>query len=299
MAEKIHLMKILYKNTDTNKYEAVLSDDSIDRDNEIVGKKALEKSCLSDSYLPILMDHENKVLNQLGEWTNKRIEFRKGHNSFVAEPKFYESNPNALIIKGMLDEGAKIGISIGAMVNDYEEVERENKTYKQYTDIEIVEASFVGVPSNRNGVAQAVAKAYNKAIKNLNGVDNMTEEVIKKADFDSKVEELEKVNKSLEEVNKNLESKDAEIESLKKELEETKACGSKKEKEEDMEEDDKKESKSFNFEEFTKKFEEMSKRIEDLENQPVFKAHGESAENIKVDKIDEELSKGHIPILTK
>ena len=241
MAEKIQLMKILYKNTESGKYEAVLSDDSVDRDNEIVAEKALSKACMSEEYLPILLDHDNKAMNQIGEWTNKRMEMRKGHSTFVAEPKFWKGHPEADVIKNCLDQGAKYGISIGASVNDYDETKIEGKSFKRYTDIEIYEASFVGVPSNRNGVAQAVTKAYNKAIKNLAG-EKMTEEMVKKADFDAEVEKSVKLEKSLEDIkaeNKELietaKSKDAEVEKLNADL--AKACEDKKA------EDDKKDDK--------------------------------------------------------
>lgn len=283
---EVKLLKVMSK-SENGKYIAVLSDNSVDRDNEIVGEKALNKACMNDSYVPILMDHENKVLNQIGEWTNKRMEKKNGHSAFLAEPKFYLSNKNAVQIKGMLDEGAKIGISIGAIVNDYDEVEIEDKTYKRYTDIELLEASFVAIPSNRSGMAQAVAKAFN--CSKLFMGENMTEKKEEKTpDFEERV-------KSLEESNKN---KDAEIEKLKAELEEVKACSKPKK---EMEEEEKKksfelkESMDKKFAEINKKLEETEKKVKELEEKPVFKAR---AEDIKVEK-SEELEKSGLPIMYK
>jgi HK97 family phage prohead protease len=142
------------------KYIAVLSDDSMDRDGEVVGKSALQKALNNDGYTVALMDHQNKVLNQVGEWTNKRMEFIDGHNVLVAEPKFYLSNPNAQIIKGMLDEGAQMGVSIGAIIKSSEKQKINGVDCRVYTDIELLEASFCAIPSNRHGRAMAMAKMF-------------------------------------------------------------------------------------------------------------------------------------------
>ena len=156
--EKIDLWMPMVKGE--GNYIATLSDDSIDRDDEIVGKSALQKIMNSDGYTAALMDHQNKVLSQVGEWTNKRIEVVDGHNVLVAEPKFYLSNPNAQIIKGMLDEGAKIGVSIGAIVKSSERQKINGKEYRVFTDIELLEASFCAIPANRHGQAMAMAKMF-------------------------------------------------------------------------------------------------------------------------------------------
>jgi hypothetical protein len=135
------------------KYIAVLSDDSVDRDEEKVSKGCIEKLGLDTGYIAGLIDHENKVLGQVAEWTNRKVIEIDGHSALIAEPKFFKSNPNAQIIKGMLDEGAKLGISIGAIVKSYDEVDG----MKVFTELELLEASFVAIPSNRHGRAMAVA----------------------------------------------------------------------------------------------------------------------------------------------
>jgi hypothetical protein len=164
-------------------YIAVLSDDSLDRDDEIVGKQALQKIMANDGYTAILLNHKNDVLGQIGEWINKRLETINGHTAFVAEPKFYLSNPNAQIIKGCLDEGAQYGISIGAIPISHEPVEKNGKRYKMYTDLEILEASFVAIPSNRHGMAMAVAKMFTG--KNTEE-SNMAEEPVMEKKFTQK-----------------------------------------------------------------------------------------------------------------
>lgn len=161
---QIHLWAPLVK-SEGGKFLAVLTDDSVDRDGEIVGKEAIMKIKDDDTYLAALMDHENKILGQVAEWTNRTVKTVNGHTTLFAEPKFFESNPNAKIIKGMLEEGAKMGVSIGAIVNDSEIEKIDGKDTKVYKDLELVEASFVAVPSNRHGQAVAIAKAYNKSKK--------------------------------------------------------------------------------------------------------------------------------------
>ena len=168
--EAITLWQPVVKSSD-GKYLAVLSDDSIDRDDEIIDKEALIKILDNDGYTAILVNHENKIENQIGEWINKRIEDADGHTMLVAEPKFYLSNPKAQMIKSMLDEGAKMGVSIGAIPkNAINKKCSDGRERKSYTDIELLEASFVAIPSNRHGRVMAVAKMA----KNLHSQTEVT-----------------------------------------------------------------------------------------------------------------------------
>jgi len=201
------------------KYLAVLSDTSMDRDEERVSKGCLEKVSRNFGYVAGLIDHENKVLNQVCQWTNKRIVDIDGHAALVAEPKFFDSNPNAKIIKGMLDEGAELGISIGAIVKEYEDQKDCGKVIRTFTDVELLEASFVAIPSNRHGRAMAVAKSFNA--KNLKERKKMSEEkIFTQKDFDSKVVEVNKdFETKISDLTKQLESKSTKIVELNKNLE--------------------------------------------------------------------------------
>lgn len=207
--------------TTGGKYIAILSDDSIDRDGEIMSKEALMDVMNNDGYTAILFDHENKIMNQVGEWTNKRIETINGHTALVAEPKFYESNPNAKILKGMLDEGAKMGVSIGAIPKSFIEKTIEGVKRKVFTGLELLEASFVAIPSNRHGMVSAVAKMA----KTLNEENTKMDEEIQKSfelektaheelklKFESSAEELSKAVVKAEEVEKAFETYKAETE---------------------------------------------------------------------------------------
>jgi len=207
---KTELFAPIIKSTE-GKYLAVLSDNSLDRDGERVGKSALYQMQKDDDYLAALVDHENKALNQVAQWINKRVEEIGGHTALVAEPKFFKSNPKAQILKGMLDEGAKMGISIGAIVKQYEDIKMEGKIVRTFTELELLEASFVAVPSNKHGRAMAVAKSYKKQME-----DHKMELTQKDLDDAVTKKELE-LNKSFED---QLAEKNSEIESLSKKLEE-------------------------------------------------------------------------------
>lgn len=172
---------------------AILSCTSVDRDGDEVDVSALRKMAKDNDYTVILVDHENKVENIIGEWTNKKVVKVDDMYALVAVPKFYDDvNPKAAFIKGLLDKGARVGISIGAKVVDYEQKGEENgwPTYR-YTELELMEASFVAIPSNRHGQAMAVAKS----LKTKREVKTMEEKIYTQKDFDSKIAES---NKDLE-----------------------------------------------------------------------------------------------------
>ena len=208
---KTELFAPIIKGTD-GKYLAVLSDNSMDRDGEKVGKVALYLMEKDEGYLAALVDHENKALNQVAQWTNKRVEEVDGHTALVAEPKFFKSNPKAQIIKGMLDEGAKMGISIGAIVKNYEDMKVNGSTVRTFTELELLEASFVGIPSNKHGRAMAVAKSFKQ---HMEGTVKM--EITQKDIDDAVTKKAEELDKSF---NEQLEEKKVEVAKLTKELEE-------------------------------------------------------------------------------
>jgi hypothetical protein len=214
-------------------YLAVLSDTSMDRDGERVGKSAFQNSDILSGYTAGLIDHENKVLNQVCCWENKRIVDIDGHTALVAEPKFFLSNPNAAAIKGMLDEGAEIGISIGAIVKQYEDQKVSGKSIRTFTELELLEASFVAIPSNKHGRAMAVAKSYktNEA--------NKVEKEFTQKDVDSAIEKS--IVEKQADFEKKLELKDVEISELSKKLADSEKAASDKEDEKKKEDEKAKE----------------------------------------------------------
>ena len=163
-ASKIILNGGFFKAVD-GKYKAVLSDDSIDRENEIVGKGFLESAF--DGQVVGLLDHKNSVMGQVCEWVDKQIIKKDGHNALIATPKWLLSNPNAGIIKNMIEiDKATIGLSIGAIPTDSDTIEIDDKEYKRWTKGEILEASFVAIAANKHAQIQALAKSLDLDKKN-------------------------------------------------------------------------------------------------------------------------------------
>ena len=211
--QKRVLFAPILKNSKTGTYYACLTHTAIDRDDEIVGKKFMDKS-VDNEYLPALMDHENKALGQVAVWIDKRVERDGNEYAFVAVPKFFLSNPSAVILKGMLDEGAQMGISITAIPSAYEWIEKAGKKYKMWSDGEIVSADFVGIQAQKYAKALLVAKSFN-----LN--KNCEEEIFMTPEekIDLKKELSESFDKSLSTLTKTVEDLKAANDGLKAELE--------------------------------------------------------------------------------
>ena len=161
--QKFNLYASVLKTTD-GKYKAVLSDDSIDREDEIVGKSFLADALNGKIFG--LINHSNLVENRVCDWVNKKMEVIKGHNALTAEPQWFMSNPKAKMVKGILDDGAELGVSIGAMPTASDTVKIDNKEYKRYTEGKILEASFVGIPANEN--AGVVSTGFITSARNSN-----------------------------------------------------------------------------------------------------------------------------------
>lgn len=268
------------------KYIAVLSDNSVDRDDEVVSKECLLKMGKDGGYLAALCNHDNDVFMQVAEWINRGNAEIDGHTVLIAEPKFYKSNPNSQILQGMLDEGAQFGVSIGAMVKDYDEIDGK----RVYKDLELVEASFVAVPSNRHGRVLAVAKSYNQS--NHKKKEGSEMELTQK-DIDSAVEKAKtELTKTFK---KQLEEKDSEIVKLKKELEDAQS-----EAEEAKEESEKeKEESRKKLEEAEKKAKETEKALEAEKKSSLEKMKyadgndgGQSSEDV-----DKALNEGKLPVM--
>jgi len=291
IGKKIELYQPLFKvkgNEGVNKYEAVLSDNSLDRDNEIVGKTALENVQDSDIIVG-LMDHENKILNQVCVWQNKRIEKRKGHTALVSEPKFFLSNPNANIVKGMLDEGAPMGVSIGAIVKDYEMKKIDGKEIKVYTKIEILEASFVAVPANKHAGVYAVAKMFKTKEEK-----NMTDKTYSEKEFNDMAKKAEDFEKQISDSKTELDKVLAEKVVTDKESADLKAAS----KVADTEKD----TKISGLEKDLEKKAELEKEMKLMKESPLYKGyleHDEDADAKKATDMKDSLEKGMIPIVRR
>ena len=167
------------------KFQAVLSDTSIDRDDEFMGEKLIDSWVKNVGQIPALVDHENKFLNQVATWKNPRKEKINGHSALLMDPHWLNSNPKTKIIRGMLEEGAKGGISIGAIATDFEMVKIKGKPYRKWVKAELLEASFVAIQSNRNAHI-SIAKTYDVANNFVKGDKSMKAKDQKKYEEDGK-----------------------------------------------------------------------------------------------------------------
>lgn len=266
--QNIELFQAFTKDSN-GKYIAVLSDDSVDRDGEIVGKEALMKIQNDEGYVSILLNHENKIENLVGEWVNRRLETIDGHTALVAEPKFYLSNEKAKMIKGMLDEGAKCGISIGAMVKNCESRKINNKSVNVYTELELLEASFVAIPSNRHGRAMAVAKMFGK--KKQEETQMTEEKTYSEKEYQDLVEKHSAVEEALVKANEKIAELEKEAEAPVEEPVEEKPAEEEAEKSVDNE-------LQKNIDSLKETVEKQAQEIEKLKKRPVYKAEHDTPE---------------------
>ena len=159
---------------------AILSDDSIDRDDEIIGDSLLNKWVQNKS-LPMLADHTNNMKNFAGGWTDfRKTKSRDGaHNALAVKPNFFKSNPNTAWMEKTVEEaeqlGIPVGVSIGALPTKFETKSIDGKDYKMWTDAELVEASLTPVASNRNArFYRSIAKAFDLSFGEGNEADKLT-----------------------------------------------------------------------------------------------------------------------------
>lgn len=188
MTKKLSLWCPVTKDINSGELVGILSDTSMDRDNEFMDKQLLQQWAKS-GVLPALANHTNKMENFIGGWTDMQVVEKDGHTALVAKPFFFKSNPMAQQIKGMIDEavamGLNPGISIGAIPLAQEERKVEGKSFTVHTKAELVEATWVPIQSNRNAFA-TIARSFDVNI-------NIEEETKMKKDLEKVEEEVQNV----------------------------------------------------------------------------------------------------------
>lgn len=213
---------------------ATLSDDSIDRDEELMSP-GLIKSFSEKGALIALFDHENKMANWAGGFKDTKVITKSvegvKRSALTAEFVPLESNPNTnWVVKAINEAESKgiplPGISIGAIPHDFEDVQIGDKAYRMWTEAELCEASLVPYGSNRNAV-MAMAKAM-KTYKLLHksgdfkpqikGGKAMEEDLLKKLS-EQLISKLEEQSESF---NKSISTLSNEVSAIKKEMEEKK-----------------------------------------------------------------------------
>jgi len=218
MEERFNVWMPVSKSAD-GRLVAILSDTSLDRDDEFMTKELIMKWAKNKT-LKALANHENKMQSWVGGWSNLKV-IEKGENTaLVADPWFFsaEANPLAAQIKKQVEEalakGEAPGISIGALPLGQVTKEIEGRILRGYSDAELLEATWVPIQSNRNATFGHLAKQFdlesheNKVeeiqVQKSTEEIKMTEEVITESPLETQVQkEIEQVvQKEVEEVKK-------------------------------------------------------------------------------------------------
>jgi len=164
------LVKCEIKKTGENEYNFIMSDETIDRDGEIIKVDGWDvKNYKSNNIL--LWGHRHdipgigvvgKVVTEDGKLVAKKVRF--------ASPGIYEL---ADTIHGLVDDGVLKAVSVGYMPveREYPEMEDNNKKKKPRVvtnKAELYELSIVNVGSNPNAL-MTVKSAETKAVKDYSG----------------------------------------------------------------------------------------------------------------------------------
>ena len=190
-----------------NGYLAIISDNSIDRDNEFMGRDLLAKWAESGA-LPALIDHENSMKSWAGAFKNFRLDEQviNGKNRVMLKSDFIptKTNPNTNWIGSAIEEademGVPLAISIGAIPSDFETVVIGGKEFKKWTAAEPCESTIVPFGSNRTAqvtIAKALKDYALFSKKNDGGATMAGEDDPKPEDLKKQVEDLkDKLEKS-------------------------------------------------------------------------------------------------------
>lgn len=146
-------------------YSGILSDDSIDRDNEFMSPDLIKKWG-SGGAIPFLADHENAMDSMLGAWTDRKVIEKDNHTALIMKPNFFsdEANPRAKQVQAQIREAEKMGLGVGVSIGFIPQKGMVVGDKYMHTDAELVEASVVPVQSNRGAYA-SVAKRFGVKVK--------------------------------------------------------------------------------------------------------------------------------------
>lgn len=140
-----------------------------DQGHEIV-EAAIDKMArvAHDSGMTIFLNHSYQVPEDVfgSVTTATAITRAAGMDLFKDldfEVQVNESNPRAVQTADAIEGGAKLGVSIGALVRDYEPSERKSFTEGgKILDLDLKEASIVGLPANPRSWVHYATKAIRR-----------------------------------------------------------------------------------------------------------------------------------------
>jgi hypothetical protein len=164
MAEILNLWMPISKSID-GKWNAILSDTSLDRDEELMAPELIKRWATTKA-LPALINHENRMEKLVGGWENISYVENGEHAALVANPWFFPAEVSLSAdeirkkIQYAADKGVNVGISISAIPHEHITKKIGDKSYKVWTDAELIEATWVPIQSNRNATYIKMAKSF-------------------------------------------------------------------------------------------------------------------------------------------
>jgi len=171
-------------------FVGILSDTSLDRDDEFMTKELLDSWASTEQVLPMLANHENKIEKLVGGWTEKQVISKGDSHALMAKPFFLKSNPLGKQTEDMVNEalekGLNIGISIGAIPKETIEKEINGKKRKGYSKAEILEATIVPIQSNARSSFQRIAKQFDIELTKPKKVEECVKSLMSNPDFKPK-----------------------------------------------------------------------------------------------------------------
>lgn len=164
---------MIVKKTEKGSYQAVLSSDSIDCDDEIISPVLLDMWASRSFVLPMLTDHMNSIDHLVGQWIDKQVVTTDANTYLYARPQFISKcNPRGDKIKATLDDGIPLGVSIGFIPTDFKDINMDGRSITEWTEGKLLEASWTPVPANSDAYGYVA-----KSLKIINSIP--TKEITK------------------------------------------------------------------------------------------------------------------------
>lgn len=146
----------------TRTVTAVVSTGAVDSYGESVVPEAFERRLGGRfaSHRPMFRDHDYSVI--IGEWEG--VEVRNVPDigrALVATGRVFEGYEEADKAWAVMSQAKSLAFSVGFLVHDEEtrtlKIDGRETSVKTYTDVELIEISFVGVPANPDAVLLVAA----------------------------------------------------------------------------------------------------------------------------------------------
>jgi len=119
-------------------------------------KSAVDLGGIDERGIPLFVNHQHRDLGSLvGRLVNLRLDGKRT----VGELRFSEANPQAVLVRGMVDEGTLTDMSVGAERIEYEAVRDQNNnvTLIRWTKWIPREATIAGLGADRSvGIGRSV-----------------------------------------------------------------------------------------------------------------------------------------------